>query len=69
MRALSLEAGQSLCELASHHRVMPERQAGGTSLVVQWLRVHLPMQGTQVPSLAWEGSTCLGAKKPMCHSH
>ena len=26
----------------------------GTSLVVQWLRIHLPMQGTQVWSLVWE---------------
>ena len=26
----------------------------GTSLVVQWLRIHLPMQGTQVQSLVWE---------------
>ena len=26
----------------------------GTSLVVQWLRTHLPVQGTQVWSLVWE---------------
>ena len=26
----------------------------GTSLVVQWLRIHLPMQGTRVPSLVGE---------------
>ena len=26
----------------------------GTSLVVQWLRIHLPMQGTQVRSLVGE---------------
>ena len=26
----------------------------GTSLVVQWLRIHLAMQGTQVLSLVWE---------------
>ena len=28
-----------------------------TSLVVQWLRIHLPMQGTQVRSLLWKDST------------
>ena len=28
-----------------------------TSLVVQWLRVHLPTQGMRVRSLAWEDST------------
>ena len=26
----------------------------GTSLVVQWLRICLPMQGTRVRSLVWE---------------
>ena len=39
----------------------------GTSLVVQWLRIHLPMQGTQVRSLAQEFFTCHRATKPMCH--
>ena len=29
--------------------------------MVQWLRVRLPMQGTQVRSLVWEGPTCRGA--------
>ena len=29
-----------------------------TSLVSQWLRIHLPMQGTQVQPLVWEDSTC-----------
>ena len=27
------------------------------SLVAQWIRMHLPMQETQVPSLVWEDST------------
>ena len=36
-------------------------------LVVQWLRIHLPMRRTQVRSLVWEDSTSLGAAKPMCH--
>ena len=25
-----------------------------TSLVVQWLRIHLAIQGMQIPSLGWE---------------
>ena len=29
-----------------------------TSLVVQWLRIHLPMKGTQVQSLVQEDTTC-----------
>ena len=35
------------------------------SLVVQWLRICLPAQGTQVQSLVREVSTCLGATKPV----
>ena len=41
----------------------------GTSLVVQWLRVHLLMQGTQVQSLILEDSTCLRASNPMSHNY
>ena len=41
----------------------------GTSLVVQWIRICLSMQGTQVWSLVWEDSTCLGATKPMDHNY
>ena len=41
----------------------------GTSLVMQWLRIHLPMQGTQVRALVWEDPTCCGATKPMHHSY
>ena len=38
----------------------------GTSLVVQWLRIRLPMQGTQVRALVREDPTCHGATKPLC---
>ena len=34
------------------------------SLVTQWLRIHLPTQGTQVRPLAREDPTCRGATKP-----
>ena len=37
----------------------------GTSLVAQWLRTRLPMQGTQVRALVREDPTCRGASKPM----
>ena len=30
-----------------------------TFLVVQWVRIHLPMQGTLVRSLVWEDPICL----------
>ena len=36
-----------------------------TSLVVQGIGIHLPMQGTQVWSLVQEDSTCCRATKPM----
>ena len=36
-----------------------------TSLVAQWLRIHVPMQGTRVRALVWEDPTCRGATKPM----
>ena len=41
----------------------------GTSLVAQWLRICLPMQGTQVRSLVWEDPTCRGAAKPVHHNY
>ena len=40
-----------------------------TSLVVQWLRVRLLMQGTQVRSPVWEDPTTRGANKPRCHNY
>ena len=41
----------------------------GASLVVQWLRIHLPMQETQVRALVWEDSMCHGTTKPMGHNY
>ena len=40
-----------------------------TSLVAQWLRIRLPMQGTRVRSLVREYPTCCGAAKPVHHSY
>ena len=39
----------------------------GASLVTQWLRICLPMQGTQVRALVWEDPTCHGATRPVSH--
>ena len=48
----------------------------GPSLVGQWLRIRLPMQGTRVRSLVQEDPTCRGATKPVttttefvCHNY
>ena len=40
----------------------------GASLVAQWLRVCLPMQGTWVRALVWEDPTCRGATRPVSHN-
>ena len=39
------------------------------SLVAQWLRICLPMQGTWVWALFREDPTCRGATKPVCHNY
>ena len=39
------------------------------SLVVQWLRICLPMQGTRVQALVWEDPTCCGATRPVSHNY
>ena len=39
------------------------------SLVAQWLRIHLPMQGTRVRALVQEDPTCRGATKPVRHNY
>ena len=40
----------------------------GASLVAQWLRICLPMQGTRVRALVWEDPTCRGAR-PVSHNY
>ena len=40
----------------------------GASLVAQWLRICLLMQGTQVRALVWEDPTCHGAAGPVSHN-
>ena len=44
-------------------------QSSWTSLVLQWLRIHLPMLRICTPSLVQEGSTCGGAAKLVCHNY
>ena len=52
-----------------HNGILFSLKKGGSSLGVQWIRICLPMQGTQVWSLIWEDSTCRGAAKPVCHNY
>ena len=41
----------------------------GASLVAQWLRICLPMQGTRVRAVVREDPTCYGATKPLHHNY
>ena len=49
-------------EIIRMKRVL-KTETRGISLVVQWLRIRLPMQGTQARALVREDPTCHGATK------
>ena len=58
------------CALCIAHKLQVLKEVfTWTSLVAQWLRIHLPMQGTQVRALVWEDPTCRGATKPTHHNY
>ena len=46
-----------------------QKTAYRASLVAQWLRIHLLMQGTQVRALVREDPPCRGATKPVRHNY
>ena len=41
----------------------------GTSLVAQWLRIRLPMQGTRIQAPVREDPTCCRATEPVRHNY
>ena len=43
--------------------ILDSLEKARTSLVIQWVRIHLPMKGTQVQSLVWKDFICQGATK------
>ena len=45
------------------------KRENGASLVAQWLRTCLPMQGTRVRALVWEDPTYHGATGPVSHNY
>ena len=67
---------QSLCVI-HHAQSLPqqlkwkccEESKARASLVAQWLRICLLMQGTRVWALVWEDPTCRGATRPMSHNY
>ena len=46
----------------------PSRDEWRASLVAQWSRICLPMQGTRVQALVWEDPTYRGATRPVSHN-
>ena len=46
-----------------------KKSTNRASLVAQWLRICLPMQGTWVRALVWEDPTCCGATRPLSHTY
>ena len=57
----SLEKGQSQGSEGTIIDLMMLTTSVRASLMVQWLRIFLAVQGTRVQSLAWEDFTCCGA--------
>ena len=63
------EAEQEYKGSEAHTDPQCPKRSCGASLAVQWLGIHLPRQGTWVPSLIWEDPTCRGPTNPVCHSY
>ena len=72
-----LPYGQTACvvrgDLTSKTQQYPVKKrkniSSVTSLVEQWLKICLPMQGTRVRSPVQEDPTCCGATKTVSHNH
>ena len=66
-------AGNHLTDLLMDHAsgqgIMSKKYYIETSLVAQWLRSHLPMQGTQVRAVVREDPTYCRATKPVRHNY
>ena len=56
-------SGRTRCDL--FHETSQVR----ASLVAQWLRICLLMQGIRVRALVWEDPTCRGATRPVSHNY
>ena len=61
-------AGQAGIGWKRGEGILPGKEQNWTSLAVQWMRIHLLMQGTRVQFLVWEESTCCRATKPVYHN-
>ena len=68
LRVRMLQLRVHMLQLRSLHAVLKIPHTGA-SLVAQWLRICLPMQGTRVRVLVWEDPTCRGATGPVSHNY
>ena len=59
----------SQCSPDYSFQLVPNLISSWASLVAQWLRVCLPMQGTRVRALVWEDPTCRGATRPVSRNY
>ena len=64
----SLAVHQKLTQNCKSTILQLKKKRPRASLVAQWLRICLPMQGTRVRALVWEDPTCRGATKPVRHN-
>ena len=60
---------EKMLTVTDHQGSVNQKRNEGASLVVQWLRIRLPMQGARVQALVQEDPTCHGAAKPVCHNY
>ena len=60
---------QWVVKAREHAALAAVTHQGKTSLVVQWFRISLPIQGTWVWFLVQGDPTCCRATKPMCHNY
>ena len=62
--------GPQMLQLShTDYKISALKMFTGASLVMQWLRICLAMQGTRVWALVWEDPTCRGATKPVSHNY
>ena len=64
-----MKEDRSTMPLKSQEEKLKRKWSQGASLGVQWLRIHLPTQGTRVRAQVREDPTCRRATKPVCHNY
>ena len=69
MKNLRVRAIKGVAHVHDDPKFCFQRITRGTSLVAQWLRICLAMQGTRVRALVQEDPTCHRAAKPVRHDY